>query len=114
MIVYCILTVVVLCTGYQRELTYKRDDHGFSAFGNNDPASSTWYVTPLTCSSAPVTHTWVAACCCCRLTAFVVRCFKQARHMIMIDEDVIELALDFVVSQIRRDGSYNVTSLFTF
>ena len=38
--------------GYQRELTYRRDDASFSAFGQSDPHGSTW------------------------LTAFVVRSFK--------------------------------------
>ncbi|KAK0422305.1 hypothetical protein QR680_007497 [Steinernema hermaphroditum] len=42
--------------GYQRELTYKRDDNSFSAFGQSDSHGSTW------------------------LTAFVVRSFKQAQN----------------------------------
>lgn len=29
-------------TGYQKELTYKRDDGSFSAFGKSDAAGSTW------------------------------------------------------------------------
>jgi len=32
-----------LIPGYQRELTYLRDDGSFSAFGNSDSAGSTWY-----------------------------------------------------------------------
>ena len=32
--------------GYQRELTYQRDDGSFSAFGNRDPAGSMWLVLP--------------------------------------------------------------------
>ncbi len=31
--------------GYQRQLTYMRDDHSFSAFGKADSSGSTWYVT---------------------------------------------------------------------
>lgn len=29
-------------TGYQQELTYRRDDGSFSAFGKSDPNGSTW------------------------------------------------------------------------
>lgn len=29
--------------GYQQELTYKRDDGSFSAFGKSDASGSTWY-----------------------------------------------------------------------
>ena len=31
-------------TGYQKELTYKRDDGSFSAFGKSDASGSTWYI----------------------------------------------------------------------
>lgn len=30
-------------SGYQQELTYKRKDGSFSAFGSVDPNGSTWY-----------------------------------------------------------------------
>jgi CD109 antigen len=43
-------------TGYQRELTFKRFDGSFSAFGNSDQSGSTW------------------------LTAFVVRSFISAKR----------------------------------
>jgi len=33
---------VVPLLGYQRELTYQRDDGSFSAFGNRDPSGSIW------------------------------------------------------------------------
>ncbi|XP_040284586.1 CD109 antigen-like [Bufo bufo] len=59
--------------GYQRELTYKRDDGSFSAFGNSDPSGSTW------------------------LTAFVFRCFLQARPFIYINEDVLNGTVDWLV-----------------
>jgi len=36
--------VDVLLLGYQRELTYQRDDGSFSAFGNRDPSGSIWLV----------------------------------------------------------------------
>ncbi|ETN82754.1 a-macroglobulin complement component [Necator americanus] len=47
--------------GYQRELTYRRSDNSFSAFGESDKFGSTW------------------------LTAFVVRSFAQARSYIFVD-----------------------------
>lgn len=31
-------------SGYQRELLFQRDDGSFSAFGNEDPSGSTWWV----------------------------------------------------------------------
>jgi len=33
---------LTLLLGYQRELTYQRDDGSFSAFGNDDQAGSIW------------------------------------------------------------------------
>ena len=70
-------------SGYQRELTYKRDDGSFSAFGNNDKAGSTW------------------------LTAFVVKSFLQAKPYVDIDQSVIDKAAEFLVSRQSSDGSFN-------
>ncbi len=39
---YRIIIVLILLAGYQRELRYQHDDGPFSAFGNSDPAGSTW------------------------------------------------------------------------
>lgn len=39
--VSCFLAFV---TGYQRELTYKRADGAYSAFGNRDSEGNMWYV----------------------------------------------------------------------
>lgn len=58
--------------GYQRELTYKHNDGSFSAFGQTDSSGSTW------------------------LTAFVVRSFLQARNHIMIADNIITDALDWL------------------
>ena len=33
--------------GYQRELTYKRTDGSYSAFGNRDNEGNMWYVSVL-------------------------------------------------------------------
>lgn len=58
--------------GYQRELTYKHPDGSFSAFGKSDDSGSTW------------------------LTAFVVRSFLQAKGHIMVEDNVVNEALDWL------------------
>nr|BAR45594.1 thioester-containing protein 1 [Niponia nodulosa] len=68
--------------GYQRELTYKRSDGSFSAFGNSDKNGSTW------------------------LTAFVVRSFKQAKPYISVDDNVIDASLKFLQSSQAENGSF--------
>src|SRR5262249_23978366 len=47
----------LMLTGYQRELTYRRGDGSFSAFGDSDKEGSLW------------------------LTAFVLKTFAQARDL---------------------------------
>ena len=69
-------------TGYQRELTYRRDDGSFSAFGRSDPKGSLW------------------------LTAFVLKSFAQADGLIYVDERVLEEASDWILSHRRSDGSF--------
>ncbi|XP_075058733.1 CD109 antigen-like isoform X2 [Mixophyes fleayi] len=59
--------------GYQTELTYMRNDGSFSAFGNSDNSGSTW------------------------LTAFVYRCFLQARPFIYINPDVLNGTVEWLV-----------------
>ncbi|XP_077146005.1 CD109 antigen-like [Ranitomeya variabilis] len=59
--------------GYQNELNYRRYDGSFSAFGNSDSSGSTW------------------------LTAFVFRCFLQARPFIYIDSDILDQAVEWLV-----------------
>lgn len=66
--------------GYQNQLSYRRSDGGFSAFGNNDPASSTW------------------------LTAYTVKAFADARRYIYVDPAVIDSALAFIFSQQPLSG----------
>jgi hypothetical protein len=61
-----------MSAGYQRELTYRRDDNSFSAFGKSDPHGSTW------------------------LTAFVVRSFKQAQSHIFVDQAVLDKSLEYL------------------
>lgn len=68
--------------GYQQELTYKRSDGSFSAFGSADPSGSTW------------------------LTAFVARSFRQAMPYINIEEKVILEALQWLASNQAANGSF--------
>ncbi|XP_069462358.1 CD109 antigen-like [Ambystoma mexicanum] len=65
--------------GYQRQLTYKRDDGSFSAFGNSDSSGSTW------------------------LSAFVLRCFLQARPFIFIDQTVLEITIRWLIGFQKMD-----------
>uniref|UniRef100_A0A183BVF1 TEP1-F n=1 Tax=Globodera pallida TaxID=36090 RepID=A0A183BVF1_GLOPA len=69
-------------SGYQRELTYRRPDNSFSAFGESDHHGSTW------------------------LTAFVIRSFKQAQAYIFVDERVLEDSIAFLISQQQDNGAF--------
>ncbi|PIC54696.1 hypothetical protein B9Z55_003841 [Caenorhabditis nigoni] len=68
--------------GIQRELTYKRVDNSFSAFGDSDKAGSTW------------------------LTAFVVRSFHHAKQYAFVDPNVISRAVAFLNSQQMESGAF--------
>ncbi|XP_069837874.1 alpha-2-macroglobulin-like [Dendropsophus ebraccatus] len=70
-------------SGYQRELNYRRDDSSFSAFGNGDKEGSTW------------------------LTAFVIKCFYQAKAYILIDDNVLNLAVKWLYDEQGADGCFN-------
>uniref|UniRef100_A0A8B9MNE3 CD109 molecule n=1 Tax=Accipiter nisus TaxID=211598 RepID=A0A8B9MNE3_9AVES len=69
--------------GYQRELLFQRDDGSFSAFGNEDPSGSTW------------------------LSAFVLRCFLQARPFIDIDQDVLMDTAKWIVRHQKLNGEFH-------
>ncbi|MCL6431492.1 MAG: alpha-2-macroglobulin [Anaerolineae bacterium] len=73
----------LMITGYQRELTYRRADGSFSAFGDSDPEGSLW------------------------LTAFVLKTFAQAKGLIYIDESVLESARAWIVQHQNADGSFD-------
>lgn len=73
----------LMLTGYQRELTYRRDDASFSAFGQSDDEGSLW------------------------LTAFVLKTFAQARDLIFIDETVLDTAGDWITGHQQADGSFD-------
>ncbi|XP_067949555.1 CD109 antigen-like [Watersipora subatra] len=68
--------------GYQRELTYQREDGSFSAFGQSDPSGSMW------------------------LTAFVVKSFQQAKSFIFVDEEIISKAVGWIIRRQNSDGSF--------
>ena len=73
----------MMVTGYQRQLTYRLSDGSFSAFGQSDPEGSLW------------------------LTSFVLKAFSEARDIVYIDEQVIDVALAWVVSHQNGDGSFD-------
>ena len=72
----------LMLVGYQRELTYMRNDGSFSAFGNDDAEGSLW------------------------LTAFVLKTFAEAREIIYIDPEVLERAAAWIGQHQREDGSF--------
>ena len=72
----------LMITGYQRELTYRRGDGSFSAFGNSDKEGSLW------------------------LTAFVLKTFAQAKDVIFVDDAVLASAKAWIGKQQKADGSF--------
>jgi CD109 antigen len=73
----------LMITGYQRELTYRHHDGSFSAFGESDEAGSLW------------------------LTAFVLKCFAQARDLIYIDDSILNEAKAWLADRQNKDGSFD-------
>ena len=73
---------LMMTTGYQRELTYRRADGSFSAFGDSDESGSLW------------------------LTAFVLKTFAQAKGLIYMDDAVLTDAANWIAQQQRADGSF--------
>ncbi|MEE6510015.1 hypothetical protein FKM82_028976 [Ascaphus truei] len=71
-----------LLQGYQRQLTYKRQDGSYSAFGERDSSGSMW------------------------LTAFVLKSFAQSRGFIFIDPGELSAAKDWIIQHQKRDGSF--------
>ncbi|XP_071394440.1 CD109 antigen-like, partial [Centroberyx affinis] len=69
--------------GYQRELSYQRDDGSFSAFGASDTSGSTW------------------------LTAFVLRCFLQAQPFMQVDQSVLSRASSWLLSHQGPEGEFD-------
>jgi CD109 antigen len=73
----------LMLTGYQRELTYRRTDGSFSAFGQSDEEGSLW------------------------LTAFVLKCFSEAKDLIYVDDQVLGSAREWILSHQNADGSFD-------
>ncbi|KAG9486397.1 hypothetical protein GDO78_006660 [Eleutherodactylus coqui] len=71
-----------LLQGYQRQLSYKRQDGSYSAFGERDSSGSMW------------------------LTAFVLKSFAQSRDFIFIDPLELSAAKDWIIQHQKRDGSF--------
>ena len=72
----------LMTVGYQRELTYRRHDGSFSAFGDSDDEGSLW------------------------LTAFVMKTFAEAKALMYIDPSVIDTAAAWIESHQLSDGSF--------
>jgi CD109 antigen len=73
----------LMITGYQRQLTYRRTDGSFSAFGMSDDSGSLF------------------------LTAFVLKCFSQARDLMYIDDGVLDEATQWITQHQNADGSFD-------
>nr|XP_029488379.1 C3 and PZP-like alpha-2-macroglobulin domain-containing protein 8 [Oncorhynchus nerka] len=71
-----------LLQGYQRQLTYKRQDGSYSAFGERDSSGSMW------------------------LTAFVLKSFAQSRGFIFIDPEELQAAKAWLINHQREEGSF--------
>jgi CD109 antigen len=74
---------LMMTTGYQRQLTFRRSDGSFSAFGQQDPEGSLF------------------------LTAFVLKTFAQAQELIYVDPQVLSSAQDWIVQHQNADGSFD-------
>ncbi|XP_052786996.1 CD109 antigen-like [Mya arenaria] len=68
--------------GYQNELRNMHRDGSFSAFGKSDLSGSTW------------------------LTAFVLKCFGQARSIVKVDDQVLSRSMVWLLGQQDQDGSF--------
>ncbi|XP_072220914.1 CD109 antigen-like [Leuresthes tenuis] len=71
-----------LTKGYQKQLSYQRDDGSFSAFGSSDTSGSTW------------------------LTAFVLRCFIQVQPYMQVNQTVLTRAMIWLLKHQRPQGEF--------
>ncbi|XP_060601780.1 CD109 antigen-like [Ruditapes philippinarum] len=69
-------------SGYQHELGYRHSDGSFSIWGERDQYGSTW------------------------LTAYVLKCFHEAKSLITIDSNVLTTAMNWLLLQQNTDGSF--------
>ncbi|XP_047197493.1 CD109 antigen-like [Hippoglossus stenolepis] len=68
--------------GYQRQLSFQREDGSFAAFGDSDTSGSTW------------------------LTAFVLRCFLQAQPYMQVDNSVLTQAITWLLKHQGPQGEF--------
>ena len=71
-----------ITVGYQRQLTYRRQDGSFSAFGDRDQSGSLW------------------------LTAFVLGTFSAARDVQTVDETILADAAGWIEAHQLPNGSW--------
>ncbi|KAM4678128.1 alpha-2-macroglobulin-like [Discoglossus pictus] len=76
-------------SGYQGQLTYKRKDGSYSAFGKNDPEGNTW------------------------LSAFVLKAFSKSQPYIFIDKDHLRNTHSWLREKRQENGCFqNIGRLF--
>jgi hypothetical protein len=68
--------------GYQRQLGYRHNDGSYSAFGSYDPSGSLW------------------------LTAFVVKCFSQAKEFVRIDRQDLDKSVSWLKTKQKSSGAF--------
>ena len=71
-----------LVRGYQRQLTYRRQDGSYAAFGERDDSGSMW------------------------LTAFVLSSFSRASKYIFVDDTELHSASEWIIRRQAQDGSF--------
>ncbi|CAL8285857.1 unnamed protein product [Lota lota] len=74
--------LTILEEGYQKELSYQRDDGSFSAFGVRDSSGSTW------------------------LTAFVLRTLLRAQPYMLVNQGVVSQAASWLVTNQGPGGDF--------
>ncbi|CAH0556688.1 unnamed protein product [Brassicogethes aeneus] len=74
--------ISILETTYQKQLSFKKPDGSFSAFGTRDTESNVW------------------------VTAYVAMAFHQARPYIYVDQSIIDKSLDWLVQIQGKNGSF--------
>ena len=76
------LSLDYLVRGYQRQLTYCRQDGSYAAFGERDPSGSMW------------------------LTAFVLSSFSRASKYIFVDDTELHSASEWIIRRQTPEGSF--------
>ncbi|MFQ5814824.1 MAG: alpha-2-macroglobulin family protein, partial [Anaerolineae bacterium] len=74
---------LMMTIGYQRQLTFRRSDGSFSAFGQQDKEGSLF------------------------LTAFVLKTFAQAKGLMYVDPQILSSAQDWIIQHQNADGSFD-------